>query len=245
MSIVTALTAQTDCRLVIPTPGKMFRSSISKKDKALCFVINKGYIDAVNLQSLLVIIDEFDNDDLITVGRTEKVILSKTKRIVYRQRVFFKSLYKMFNICHTFGIRVELGQDFRISINSIMNIADELPYLEKYASVFGESIDVWLTNCCIVHINNLLLSQRMYSNMSKRVSKILNEKVGYLDRAPFLISSYSISKHLSALFLETDITDRRLYSYVIGDKADMNYGYTTKVVSNDIKKGIFNESKNA
>lgn len=244
MSIVRTLTAQNECKLVIPFPGKMFRSSISKKDRALCFVINKGYIDSVSLSNLLSVLDEFDDEDLIVVGNIEKILLKNKKGLVYRQRIFFKSLYKMFNLCHSCGIRVEIGQDFRISINSIMNIAGELPYLEKYASEFGETIDVWLTNCCIIHINNLLVSQRMYSSISKRVTKILKDRVGYLDRAPFLISSYSISKHLSALFLDTDLTDRRLYSYTIDDKFAMNYGYTSSMVSSDIKKGIFNESKN-
>lgn len=245
MSIVKTLTAQNECKLVIPVPGKMFRSNISKKDKALCFVINKGYIDSVSLSNLLLVLDEFDNEDLIKVGNTEKIILKNKKGIVYRQRIFFKSLNKMFNLCHNFGIRVELGQDFHVSINSIMNITNELPYLEKYASEFGETIDTWLTNCCVIHINNLLLSLRMYSSISKRVNRILQGKVGYLDRAPFLISSYSISRHLSALFLDTDLTDRRLYSYTISDKSSMEYGYTSSMINMDIKKGIFDESKNA
>ena len=68
MSIVRTLTAQNECKLVIPFPGKMFRSNISKRDRALCFVINKGYIDSVSLSNLLSVLDEFDDEDLIVVG---------------------------------------------------------------------------------------------------------------------------------------------------------------------------------
>ena len=77
----------------------------------------------------------------------------------------------------------------------------------------------------------------MYSNIIKYSTRILHGKEGYLDRAPFLISSYSIDNSTSGLFLGHDIEDKRLYSMTIEDKEKLVYGFTDSNIASDIKGG--------
>ena len=239
MSIIEAVTAKGSNKLVIPCAGKMFRSNISKDDKALCFVINKGYFETSDLTAMLSIMDDCSRfSDIISVGKIEKVKL-KSGNIVYRQRIFFKSLKTILNLCKVLGLRFELSPDFRISINNIMNCIEELVYLERYAKRFDESIDDWLTHCCIIELYNLLKSLGMYSDLGKRANKYLYNRVGYLNRAPFLISSYNIETNSSGIFLGFQPDDKRLYNgRATGDEL-LKLGYTVKNVQKDIKGGIF------
>lgn len=240
MAIGKILSSQGNNKLVIPYAGKMFKSSIAKNDKALCFVINKGYLEIADLRSMLKILDEIKGTDgFVLVGKIEKVRLKANKDIVYRQRIFFKSLKSMLSICKVFGIRFELGDDFHITINNVLNCVDDLVYLERYSAKFDEPIDVWLTNCCIVHLHSLLLNMGMHSDLTEKFHKVLKGKRGYLDRAPFLISSYNIEKKSSAIFLELDTKDTRLYSKDIKEKLFIEYGYTDCNVAEDIKGGAF------
>ena len=240
MSIGKVLSLKDNNKLVIPYPGKMFKSSIAPNDKALCFVINKGYLEISDLNTMLNIQDEFAKlDGVIFVGKTEKIRLKATKTIVYRQRLFFKSLRSVLGICKVLGLRFELGDDFHITVNNVLNCIEDLKYLERYSLKFKEPIDVWLTNCCIIHLHVLLKNMKMHSNLGTRVTKILNNKVGYLDRAPFLVSSYNIDTKSSAIFLELDTTDKRLYSKDIKEKLFIEYGYTDCNIKEDIRKGVF------
>ena len=241
MSISKSLAFKTDNKLIIPFTGKMFRSNIAKDNKALCFLINRGYIETEDLDSMLEIIDTIAEIDAITlVGKIEKI--KNMGNITYRQRIFFKSLNKLLNFCKTVGLRFELAKDFRATINSIMNCRDELIYLERYALRFNETIDEWLTNCCIINLNYLLLSMGMYSSLAKRTNEILRGKKGYLDRSPYLVSSYDISTHSSGVFLQfCSLDDTRLFTPkdVKGDTLFMSYGYTTKNIESDRKAGVF------
>ena len=238
MSISKLIGLKSDSKFVIPFTGKMFRSNIDKHNKALCFLINKGYIETDNLEAILYILDSITAVDNVTlVGSINKI---KGKgNICYRQRIFFKSLIDMLKFCKLEGLRFELASDFRVTINSILNCVDELVYLERYAMHFSETIDEWLTNCCIVHLNYLLISLDMYSSLAKCSERILRDKKGYLDRSPFLVSSYDIREHKSGIFLECPLGDKRLYSVTPQNKDDMIYGYTTKNIELDKKAGVF------
>lgn len=240
MSILNAIAVKGTNKFVVPCAGKMFRSSISKDDKALCFVINKGYFETTDLISMLSILDYTTKvNDIVLVGKIEKVRLRTSKIIVYRQRVFFKNLRIFLNFCKVQGIRFELAQDFHISINNIMNCREDLIYLERYAKRFDESIDEWLTHCCTIELYYLLKSLNMYSDLSKRVNMYLRGRVNYLYRAPFLISSYSIDTKSSGIFLGFVAEDKRLYKDDVTGVALLKYGYTQKNVEADIKGGAF------
>lgn len=240
MSILNAIAVKGTNKFVVPCAGKMFRSSISKDDKALCFVINKGYFETTDLISMLSILDYTTKvNDIVLVGKIEKVRLRTSKIIVYRQRVFFKNLRIFLNFCKVQGIRFELAQDFHISINNIMNCREDLIYLERYAKRFDESIDEWLTHCCTIELYYLLKSLNMYSDLSKRVNIYLRGRVNYLYRAPFLISSYSIDTKSSGIFLGFVAEDKRLYKDNVTGVDLLKYGYTQKNVEADIKGGAF------
>lgn len=240
MSILNAIAVKGTNKFVVPCAGKMFRSSISKDDKALCFVINKGYFETTDLISMLSILDYTTKvNDIVLVGKIEKVRLRTSKIIVYRQRVFFKNLRIFLNFCKVQGIRFELAQDFHISINNIMNCREDLIYLERYAKRFDESIDEWLTHCCTIELYYLLKSLNMYSDLSKRVNIHLRGRVNYLYRAPFLISSYSIDTKSSGIFLGFVAEDKRLYKDEVTGVDLLKYGYTQKNVEADIKGGAF------
>lgn len=241
MSIIRAITCTSKNKLVIPSAGKMFRSNISKDNKALCFVFNKGYLETEDLSimiSILSVIKGYEGCIFLEVGEIEKVRLTTLKRVVYRQRLFFKSLKDLILVCKRFGVRVELSSNFHININNIMNCIDDLEYLERYAARYDETIDTWLTNTCMIHLHNLLLSLRMYSGLERRVDWITRGRLGYLDRAPFLVLSYSIDDKSSAIFLEDGISDNRLYSIDTSDKLNLRYGYTLENVRKDVGDGI-------
>ena len=240
MSILNAIAVKGTNKFVVPCAGKMFRSSISKDDKALCFVINKGYFETTDLISMLSILDYTTKvEDIVLVGKVEKVRLKATKLIVYRQRVFFKNLRIFLNFCKVQGIRFELTKDFRISINNIMNCREDLVYLERYAKRFDESIDEWLTHCCIIELFYLLKSLNMYSDLGKRVNSYLMGRINYLYRAPFLISSYNIDTKSSGIFLGFVAKDKRLYKDDVTGVELLKYGYTQKNVEADINGGAF------
>lgn len=240
MSITKVVSLKNDDKLVIPCAGKLFRSNISKDDKALCFVINKGYIETVLLDNMMRVLDSLnDIKELVLVGSVEKVSF-RNGTIVYRQRIFFKSLKIMLETCKLNGLKVEVLKDFKISISNIVNCADDLKYLERYALNQSSDIDNWLTNSCLIHINNMLLTLNMFSDLGKRINPVLNGKVGYLDRAPLLVSSYSIDNKTSAIFIEKEImNDNRMYSIKINDDGKLNFGFTTSNLQKDIKEGVF------
>lgn len=227
-------------RLVIPRAGKMFRSSVSKNNKALCFCINKGYIESDTLDSLYYFIEGKKQEKLkwlVFVGRIDKIHL-EAGGYVYRQRVFFYSFMNMCDVCKRSGITVLLTKDFRIDINSIINCADDMQYLEWYASTYDETIDTFLTNTCKVQIYNVLRSKGMLSPLKYEIDGLLKGRIAYLERAPFLVGSYDNTKRTSSVFINKNMKDERMYATETLDNLE-SYGFTQKMVEKDVKSGVF------
>lgn len=238
MSILREIESKSSSKLVIPRAGKMFKSNTKTKDKALAFCINKGYFETDELVNMIEILNHIQgNETIILVGYVEKV---QSDQLRYRQRVFFKSLKEMLSVCKKFGIKVIFPLDFHIDINCVMNILNELPYLERYAHSFGETIEEYLTNTFFIQMHYTLNSVNMYSDLADRVNYILRDKEGYMNRAPFLISSYNIDRKSSSVFLNLDFDDKRLFNCTMTpDIDDIDYGFTDKIVEKDRKAGVF------
>lgn len=240
MSITSAVTSASTSKFVIPCAGKMFRSSIKDGDKALCFLVNKGWFETETLEDMLDLVDDANRfDEVILVGDIEKVRLRKTKNIVYRQRIFTKSLNKLSGICEVLGVRIELLNGFHISVNNIMNCRNDLPYLERYAKRFNQTIDEWLTRCFVVELYYYFQSRGIANNMGWMVEKYLDGMIDYLYRAPFLVASYDIKNHSSSLFLGFKAEDPRLYQDDVTGVELLKYGYTENNVAADVKGGVF------
>ena len=246
MSISKVLPFQTQSKLVIPCAGKMFYSNMNHEKQVLCLVINKGYIETTSLDSMLVTLDELSSKLVVKVGHIDKIRIKKSGRIVYRQRLYFKSVTDMLILCKRYGIKFELASDFKININNIMNVIDELGKLEYFAKKFDENIDTWLTNCCIVHLHNLLLSLGMFSDLEGRVTKILKGRVGYMDYAPFLSSKYDIIKHTSSVFIEPEnrVLEGMYSKPMYTESGDLAIGFTTDNIEKYRKERKSNENKN-
>lgn len=230
-------------RLNIPFAGKMFRSSVSKDNKALCFCINKGYIESDDLEILYYLTETIRQDKgnwVFLVGGIDKVRLGGIQgiRYCYRQRVFFKNFIAMCDLCKRYGVIIQTTPDFKISINNVINCVDDLRYLEWYANVFDETIDLFLTNTCKVQIYNVLKSKRMITPIKDDVDKILVGKLAYLERAPFLASKYDIKKHTSSVYIDKNNFDERMYATVDLQNIE-KYGFTEKMVEHDRKEGVF------
>lgn len=238
MSFACDLASKTKSRLVIPYPSKMYRSNISKNNQALCFLINKGYFETVSLSDMLFILDNIQADTIFYIGKIEKVCLYDNM-LVYRQRVAFRNVSMILNLCRMTGIYFELGQDFHVTVDSLQDCFSDVKIMKHYAGKFSEPTDVWLTNCCIVHIYGLLRAMNLYTPLGNRVDKILYRRIGYFDRAPFLLASYDKEEKRSSIFLEMDTNDSRLYSTQIIDKYSLTYGYTTENIKKDRKVGLY------
>ena len=240
MSIARDLAKTEDMLFVIPSAGKMFKSSISKTNKALCFTVNKGYFQTKTLQQMLDIIDviqDIDSDTIVFVGKIDKV--RKTNgELVYRQRVFTHSLISLFKFCKRLGVAVCIPPEFEVTINNVLNVKPELVYLERYAKEYNQSITTYLTNTCILQIYNLLLYLNMYSDIFITADKILKGKQGYMMRAPFLVGRYSIDTKSSSIYINKQIDCREAYVGLDGDVTTLDYGYTDENIALDKKRGI-------
>lgn len=242
MSISNKMSSINTNRFIVPCAGKMFKSSISGGDKALCYVLNKGYFETLDLENMLYIVDDaIQNKDFILVGKIEKV---QTKTvIVYRQRLFFKSLHGLLLLCKRYGIAFEVLDSFQIDINNTMNVTSELKYLEHYAKRFNETIDKWLTNTCLIELYFYIKSLGIETHLERRVHRFLKQKIDYLDRAPFLISSYNITNKTSGIFLNYNPLDSRLFDEVSTGLELLKIGYTDNNVKKDIQLGVFSKKK--
>lgn len=240
MSISKMLMQDGVIRLVIPYAGKMFHSSINKTDKALCFLLNKGYLESDSLEILYYVVEDVRDDGiewLIPVGKIEKIHTGGSV-FCYRQRVFFKSIVNMCSFCKQRGISVQFSKDFTITINNVLSCLDDLKYLEVYARVFNMSIDEFLTDTCKVQLYLLLDYKRMSAPLSKDVKNILKDKIGFLERAPYLAGSYDISKHTSTVYIPTSIRDERIYRDGTLSSGSL-CGFVNSVVESDRKAGVF------
>ena len=238
MSFAYDLASQSKNRLIIPYPSQMYRSNYEKHNQALCFLLNKGYFETVELNDMLSILDNIQADTIFYIGKIEKIRLHNNV-YVYRQRVAFRNLTVMLNLCRMVGAYFELGKNFHVTIDSLENCLSDLKSMKYYARRFNEPIDVWLTNCCIIHIHGVLKAMNLYTMLGSQVDKILYGHTGYLDRAPFLLASYDKKERTSSFYLEMDTNDTRLYSKQIIDKFSFAYGYTTANINKDRKDGLF------
>lgn len=222
--------------LVIPCAGKMFMSSVDKKNKALCFVLNKGYIQTTDLNTLLAFEKAIEDEklDIVLVGELDRVILSGSKKIVYRQRLFFHSIVAVLKLCKTFGVAITVPNDFEIDISNVVLVRSKLPAIERYAQEQGETITKYLTHTCLVNFYIMLDYLGMYSSIGVKMEKFLSDKKGYMNRAPFLVGSYG--KEHSSLFLHANKKDKRMYTGVSDDVTDLDYGFTEVNVRNDRAK---------
>lgn len=243
MSIVSAVQQYKFAKFVIPFPGKMQKSNISKTNQALCLCINKGYFEASNPALMQSILNDLQSVSakVLCVGSLDTV--STSSGIMYRQRVFCKSFRVLLDVCKINGATIVLGDDFYITINSILNCLSECAYMEHYAHKQGELIDDWLTHCLIIHIHSLLLGMGMYSQYGNKVEEILRGRVGYCDRAPFLLAEFNRDDKKSSIFMELDNTDRRLFTTDAGELYANLYGFTTANVQKDLKEGVFHDTK--
>ena len=237
MSILGSIVDKNN-RMIIPCSGKMFRSTLEGKNQALAYCLNKGYLDFADLADLLSVLDYLkSSDSFVLVGSIEKVL--SDDKLTYRQRIFFKSLNKLIEVCKRNGIVIEVSRDFRININNVLNCLDELVYLERYARQFSQDIDTYLTNTCLVRLNNIFKQGSVKYELNRDIDDLLIDKYGYLDRAPFVISDYNIASNTSGIFLEAYVDDMRLYSGKVNVNNSIVFGYTTNNVQEDIEKRCF------
>lgn len=237
MSILGSIVDKNN-RMIIPCSGKMFRSTLEGKNQALAYCLNKGYLDFADLADLLSVLDYLkSSDSFVLVGSIEKVLSGD--KLTYRQRIFFKSLNKLIEVCKRNGIVIEVSKDFRININNVLNCLDELVYLERYARQFSQDIDTYLTNTCLVRLNNIFKQGSVKYELNRDIDDLLIDKYGYLDRAPFVISDYDIASNTSGIFLEAYVDDMRLYSGKVNVNNSIVFGYTTNNVQEDIEKRCF------
>lgn len=226
MAFSKVMAFQTHTKFIIPCAGKLFYSNIEKERQALGLVLNKGYFESSSLQDLLVLMDELNVNLFVRVGNIDKII-KKDKSIVYRQRLYFKSLLQLLIFLKQNGIIVDMTDTFKVTINNLLNVMDELPKLEYIAHQQGVDIETYLTDACKIHLHCLLTSLNMYSVFRNQIPRLIRKK-GYLDLAPLLVSSYSIKHHTSSLFIEPKSSIvPEMFSYEeIYDKEDLKIGYT-------------------
>lgn len=206
--------------LIIPCAGKLFYSSIGFGKQVVCYTINKGYLEAASLQELLEVTDIINNNTILRVGKIDKII--NDNETIYRQRIFIKNLIDALSL----KVILRLGTNFKINLNNVVNVSEQIPKFEQYASLYGEDIETWLTNCCIVHLHNLLTCLKKPSGLNERAKEILKNKVGYLDFAPLLITKYNIELHTSAVFLEpASYTSKEMFSKPAYLKNKLNVGF--------------------
>lgn len=221
----------------------MFKSNVTATNKALCFVLNKGYLQTDTLEEMRhfkeVIEEKYET--VIHVGNIDKIKLDDTNKIVYRQRFFFKNLQLILDVCKYYGFTFEVDKDFEITINNIINCQSDLKYLEIYAKKFNETITQYLTNTCMVYISDFLKVSDVMVKMPKDMNKCLEGKKNYLERAPFLVVSYSIDKKESGIFIwDKNFKDNRKFDVQKQHTADVvDYGFTEEMIEADIKDKAF------
>ena len=224
MSLLTELTTY---RLCIPKPGKMFMSNISKTNQVLVYCINKGFFETDELEDMQYILNVCKSEKFVEVGSIEKVKLNEGE-IVYRQRVFFKSFKEILDICKQNLVMVKFSKNFHFDINSVMNILEYLPALEKYAAEYNETIEEFLLNNFMIFMDLLLERYEMFSQYQLKARQLKEDRdwLAYIDRAPYVLSSYSIDDKTSAIF------------HLVGDDfADFESGFTTDNLKKDKKLG--------
>lgn len=238
-------------KFVIPTPGKCFKSKIGRRDKVLLLVLNKGYIEAKDIETcyyVTVFLDSHKEGIFVPVGNIEKIKLTKSDTIVYRQRFYFKSFATLLKVLKELNSVLVIDKKFEVTINTLMNVIEDLPILERYAKDVKSDVSTWLTHVFKILIYEACKKVGMKNrvNIDDSVYKLPKGVSGFLNRAPLLCGSYSVVKHTSSVFRVEDITNEDLYDSdifdkdIIGEVKELiDYGYTDNNVKNDIKRGVF------
>lgn len=245
MSQVLSLIKDKPFKFVIPTAGKCFKSKIAKKDKALLLVLNKGYVEADDIETCYYVstfLESHKSSLFVLCGNIEKIKLSKSEKIVYRQRVYFKSLATLLKVLRELNSSVIIDKNFKITTNTLLHCVSDLPYLERYAKRLKLDVDTWLTCVCKILIyeacNKLDMLDKI--NLTDEVYNIPTTESGFLDRAPMLCGSYSVISHTSSVFRVEDTSNKKLYSTSVRESLGvLSYGYTDRNVRKDKKRGVF------
>lgn len=234
-------------KFVIPTPGKCFKSRIENNDRVLLLVLNKGYIETEDLETcyyLTVFLDSHKHNLFVPVGNIEKVKLSNSNKIVYRQRIYFKSFATFLKVMKELNSSIIIDKDFKVTTNTLINVAKELPILERYAKSVKSDVNSWLTNVLKILIYEACKKLNMTDkiNLSDSVYNLQEGVSGYLNRAPLLCGSYSVIRHTSSVFRVEDLSNKVLYDSNAFNKSRkkevLNYGYTDSNIRKDIKRGV-------
>lgn len=251
MSQLLELIKEEPFKFVIPTPGKCFKSRIGRRDKVLLLVLNKGYVEADSLDVCYYVtafLDSHKNSLFIPIGNIEKIKLTSSNKVVYRQRIYFKSFATLLKVLRELKASIIVDKSFEVTTNTLMNVIDDLPVLERYAKDVKTDVNTWLTNVFKILIYEACKKLNMTNmlNLTSSVYKLPKGVTGYLNRAPLLCGSYSVINHTSSVFRVEDLSNEALYDSdifdkkIVGDvKRLLDYGYTDINVRKDIKGGAF------
>ena len=227
-------------RFMLSFVTNIINTNITKNNRALCFVVNLGYIETDNTDS----INEICSGDcpFEVLGDIEEGY-NKDGSVVYRQKAKFSSLVEVIKHMKVNGISIGVSDNFSVRSETLINIAEVLKYIKAYNPDSNSVID-YMNNCCIIQLHCLIKSLGADSLLDDMVNEILKDHQGYLNRSLFLISSYNIENKMFGFFLPSVVDDERLYTIEIKDKKDFIYGFTSKNVRADKKKGVFKGGKN-
>lgn len=187
------------------------------KDRLLCFNLNRLYVQSTDLQTILAVLLAFQVHRVISlIGDVEKVKVGDT--IYYRQRLYTTNFGELIKLCKQYTIEVDVDKSFYITLNSLHDCFETLPYLYKYARLSCLTIDTWLKYCFIMQLHTYLATIKFKTNINPKMINVIVGRIAFLNRSPFL-----------------KLNDNTYFS-VIPDE-----GYTIKSVKKDKKEGIFNE----
>lgn len=204
MSKIADLIKKEKVSFVIPYASKLEYSTIGKDDKALTYIINKGYIESESME-VCYYFSLFLESTLVNkfarVGNVEKIRL-KNNLSVFRQRVYFTDLSLLFQILKQFDVVLVIPSSFKIGISQMSNCLDSIKDLEMYFNDkknLKYSLDTWLTDCCLVQLYIMCMIDGISINFYKNLNTMLKD--GLLNRAPYICISQDKKKHISSIFI--------------------------------------------
>lgn len=205
-------------KFVIPTSGKCAKVRLENKTKAMVFVLNKGYIEAHDLESCYYVSVLLQAFGFKLVGKIDKIHMN-SGGITYRQRIVFNSLEKLIKALQMIDVTVEVTNKFQITAGVFQNVMSDLYYLDKYSKQIDTSINVWLTDSCKSLLSHLL-DEHDIAHKIEITDEFYNET--WLKRSPQLLLGYNKRKRMG-------------YSYTIDD----SYGFTDRNIQRDMREGVF------
>ena len=93
----------------------------------------------------------------------------------------------------------------------------------------------------MIYVKDFLRVNDVYNNIHMDIDKFLEGKRSYLERAPFLLVSYSIDKKESGIFIwDKNFKDNRKFDVEKNHTVDfVDYGFTENNVQKDLKNRVF------